>query len=74
MGDDIYFVVRRAVPAGTPLHVWYAPFYAAKLRHTLTSDLLAPPDSDVTEVVLIREAETPPHLEDKVWRLRGRVH
>ena len=40
MGDDIYFVVRRAVSAGEPLHVWYAPFYAAKLRHTLTSDLV----------------------------------
>ncbi|XP_043225593.1 zinc finger protein 672-like [Amphibalanus amphitrite] len=63
IGDDIFYVVRRAVSAGTPLHVWYAPFYAAKLRHSLTSDLLAPADSDVTEVVLIREAETPPEKD-----------
>ncbi|XP_037082037.1 PR domain zinc finger protein 15-like [Pollicipes pollicipes] len=55
MGQDIYYLVRRAVPAGSELRVWYSPFYAQKLRHTLAVGVPGQPPPDVTEVVLIRE-------------------
>lgn len=54
MGLDIYFVVRCPVPAGAQLHVWYSPFYAQKLRHTLTLDPTVAPLAGAPEVVLIR--------------------